>query len=204
MKARLPVWVVAVLLLLAAVVVRVESEGRRHLRLGLAALEEAELHRAQSHFLLCGRSYVPGSGTSTAAIRELLALGTRHLDAGRFAESVSAFDDARGAIHSTRWLLPSRTGLRAEADQGYARSLAAWKGEGGVKESDVRRYRELAEDFQSTHRGWSLLMGLSFLGYVGALGYLAFRWTDPRHRKLPWVGAGVACVALWVLSMIFA
>jgi hypothetical protein len=204
MRARLPVWVVGVLLLLAAVVVRVEWEGRRHLRLGLTALENAELHKAQSHFLLSGRSYLPVSGTSDAAVRELLALGARHLEAGRFAESVSAFDDARGAIHSTRWLLSSRTGLRAEADEGYARSLAAWKGEGKVDESDVQRYRKLAEDFQPTHRGWSFLMGLSFLGYVGALGRLAWKWTDPRHRKLPWLGAGVACFAVWVLSMIFA
>jgi len=204
MKARLPVWAVGGVLLLAAVVIRVEWEGRRHLRLGLTALESTEWHKAQSHFLLAGRSYLPGSGTSHAAIRELLSLGEMHFEEGRFSHSVSAFDDARGAIHATRHLLSSRSDLRAQADDGYARSLAAWKGDGRAEESDVRRYRQMAEDFQPTHRGWSFLMGLSFLGYVGALGRLAWKWTDPHHRKLPWLGVAAACFALWVLSMVFA
>lgn len=202
------VWVriilAVVVLCLAAAVLRVHVSGRSALESGRAALDAGDLQGAQNHFLTAGRWYVPLTGLRDEAVENLLAIGESYYEEGDYRAATAAFDDARGALYSSASLVPPDEALLAEADDGLARSLARWKSESDPRhefQEEYERYLATARSIVLPSPWWSLLMGLSFLGYVGLLGFIAWNWGKKAGRsKRIWAATGVS-FALWLLSL---
>jgi hypothetical protein len=197
--------IVAVLVVVLAAAGRVAWVARSELAAGRAALAAGELPAAQNHLLYAARNYLPLASASREAVEELLALGDRFAAAGEPARAVAAYDDARGALYATAWLVGPDPELLGRGDRGYAVALAQWKAQrtpGTDVAAAEARYLELTQDPPTPNRFWALVMGLSFLGYVCCLAVLAWRWDLPNHRKWPWlVGAGGG-FALWVVALL--
>jgi len=194
----------AILVLLLAVTLRIGVASHQELSAGLSAKEAGRLPAAQEHFLRAARWYLPLLPSCRQAVEELLALGEAFVGQSDYPRAVAAFDDARGALWATAWLAGPDAGLLGRADDGYARSLALWKHErhpDTVVEQDAARYRQVAASVPVQNPWWMLVMGLSFVGYVVALGRLAWKWDD-GIRKLPHLAVAGGCFALWILSML--
>lgn len=197
------IWILALsgAIVLAATGIRVQWEAGSQLSEGKDAMSRGDLALAQNRFLQAARWYLPLSGTSGEALDELLALGETHFEAGRFPEAVAAFDDVRGAIFATRsWFHVDQERLEL-GNEGYARSLAAWKGQGVTDPETLERYRGLAENVSMPNRFWSFVMGFSFLTYVLALARVASRWHRTDVRRWPLLSAAGLGLVAWVLSL---
>ena len=206
MNKRVVIVAVAAVAVLAATLgIRVCVEGRGELAAGREALQAGKPARAQTHFLHAARWYLPFVSTSQSALEELLALGESYEADQDHQRAVSAFDDARGAIYSVRWLTTPHVDLLAKANQGYARTLAAWK-KTYKADSDIdaetARYLSLANEAEQINPWWMLFMGLAFVGYVFALAYMGWRWENlSLGRRIAWGGCAVVCLVLWLISM---
>jgi hypothetical protein len=206
LKRLIPyVGLLAVGFVILAAVGRVWWDGNRAMKAGEAALAEGEVVAAQNHFLTAGRSFVPLIGYHGDGIQALLALGDDYLAKGRWPEAVAAYDDARGALYATVWIGYPDDVLLTAADTGYAKALAAWKLQRDSS-TDIAaaeaRYLEIASSVETPSGFWALVMGLSFICYVGCLAMLAWRWDHAAARRWPWlVGAGGG-FALWILALL--
>ncbi|MBM4371394.1 MAG: hypothetical protein FJ098_07045, partial [Deltaproteobacteria bacterium] len=130
-------------------------------------------------------------------------LARSRAEARDWPAAVSAFDDVRGLFYGTSSLTRARGELLDEANRDAAAALASWKLEEGTREPREAleaRYLErlTAQDIPAP--GWSVVMGLALLGWLGSLGVLAWRWESPRARW-PWLAAAAACFGLWLLSL---
>lgn len=196
---------VCLLLLVVVVAIRVQIMALSELEAGRLARTEGNLARAQTHFLYAARWYLPLVPTSRQAVEELLEVGDSFVALQDYPAAVSAYDDARGALYATAWLVAPGGELLARANQGYAESLANWKAlrqPGTDIDEETERFRALAEAVEVVSPWWSLVMGLAFLAYVGALALLAWRWDRKEAKKWPYaVAAGVSFV-IWVVAMV--
>jgi hypothetical protein len=198
---------IGVLLVFVAAAVRVAVDGVGDLGVAREALAEGNRVKAQKHLLFAARAYLPLAGWNREAAGELTRLGEAYLSEARFPEAVAAFDDARGALHATAWLFGPDPELLGPADRGYARALASWKKQLSPSvdlEAETARYVAMASAGPVVSPWWSLVMGLSFLGYVAALAVLAWRWDAPGFRRAAWGAAAGASFGLWIVAMVMA
>jgi hypothetical protein len=197
------VWV-ALAIVLLTVTLRIIIEGRRELAAGQSQLESGNVIRAQQHFLTAARWYLPLLGTTDAGVRALLELGDDFFSQGKYQAAVSAYDDARGALYAVTWLAGPDQDLLARADAGYASALAHWhkqlKPETVIEEAESR-YLAAASSPRLPNPWWSLLMGLSFLSYIGCLGRVAWKWDDSDFARRPWLAGAAVAFILWIVAM---
>jgi hypothetical protein len=205
MKYTVHIIAACVLLVVVVVAVRVQVMALGELEAGRLARTEGNLARAQTHFLYAARWYLPLVPTSRQAVGELLEVGDSYLALQDYAAAVSAYDDARGALYATAWLVVPGGELLSRANRGYAGALANWKAlrqPGTDIAEETARFLALAEGVEVANPWWSLVMGLSFLAYLGALGLLAWRWDRKETRRWPYgVAAGIS-FAVWVVAMV--
>jgi hypothetical protein len=195
---------VSLLLVVGAVVGRVWAEGRSELEMAISEQAKGNRVGAQKHFLYAARWYLPLTSTTSDAVEALLTLGEQWEKEEAWQQAVGCFDDARGALYATAWLPGPDDQLMGRADAGYARALAAWKKSENPDvdiAAETERYMAIASSVEAVSPWWSLLMGLSFLGYVIALFVIAWRWERPTFRRWVWCGGGAVSFALWILSM---
>jgi len=195
---------VLVVVVVAVIVGRVAWDGTSELAAGRDALAQGNRIAAQKHFLYAARWYLPFTSWWREGVQELNALGGQYASEKAYPEAVAAFDDARGALYSTAWLFAPDVELLGPANAGYASALAGWKKQLDPAvdvERETARYLALAEAPKTVSYGWSLAMGLSFIGYVGLLGLAAWKWDAPGFRKLPVALGAAGCFSIWILSM---
>lgn len=206
MRRLIPyIGVLAVVFVVLAAVGRVWWDGRSAMAAGEAALAEGQKVAAQNHFLTAGRSFVPLIGSHGDGVRGLLSLGDKYVAEELWPEAVAAYDDARGALYSTAWIGSPDETLMTAADAGYAKALAAWK-KARNDATDVAaaeaRYLALASSVETPSGFWALVMGLSFLCYVGCLGLLAWRWDQASLRRWPLLAGAAAGFSLWSIALL--
>jgi hypothetical protein len=201
---------IAVGLVALTLVVRVAVEGRLELGKAYDAVEAGDVELAQRHFLLSARWYLPLLDVQAEAVGQLLRIGNEAMESGDFRRAVLAYDDARGALHGSAWLMIPHSDLLALADAGLAQGLAKWNEElrNAGKSGVVLGVEEARAAIERGARGgsawWLMLMGLGFLAYVTGLGVLAWRWDDEQFRRMPWAVVGGAGFVVWVVGMILA
>jgi len=200
-----PLVLLSVVVLICAAAMRVHVSGRRELHAGRTARDMGDLVKAQAHFLFAARWYLPFVATSPTAITELMAVGEAYLEQKDYPRAVSAYDDARGALFATAWLMEPDDKLLNEANEGYAYALSLWKKQRQPavdRAAHATRYAQLARDVPLRNPWWLLAMGLSFLAYVGCLGVVAWRWDRLGTGKWMWLGGAGVSFGLWVVSLI--
>jgi len=201
-------WVIGavfVLVVVGAVVLRVCFEGRAELDAAVASRDAGDLAAARTHFLCAARWYLPLSSTSRDGVVGLLDLGDHFLANGDPKEAVFSFDDARGALHSTAWLLPPDMQLLDRADQGYADALAAWKKQlspSADQDAARQRYLDLARSVDNPNRWWMFVMGASFIAWIASLAVAAWRWDQGRSARIRPLVAAAASLIVWIVSLV--
>ena len=200
----------AALLVVVGVVLKVHIEGTRALAAADAAWDEGTMDRAQLLYLRAGRWYLPGNGVRDRAAARLLELARTRAETHDWSGAVAAYDDVRALYYGSSSLARAGGETLETANQEMAAALAAWKQVDGAEES--LETPETLEALEATYLaqlsvhdipspGWSLVMGIALLGWLGTLGVFAWRY-DGLRRRWPWPLVALGFFVLWAISLV--
>lgn len=166
------------LVLMAAIAVRVTSEAASELALGQAAEDRGDTSVAMAHYRRAGGLCVPLSPYHSRALSNLLRLAERAENAEELQLALVAYRAARSAILSTRSVYTPEAERLALANRHIATLMARLPPPPmHAEESEqARRSRYLARLSQmpGPHRGFALLAWAGFATWVSG-AYLLFR-----------------------------
>lgn len=187
-----------------------------------AAFDRGEAYAAEGRSELAALAYreaitwyYPGNPHATTAIERLWALADAAEATGDLVGARILVGDLRGALYAIRHVVqPHETEVR-QCDERLARLLAATdervlRGELSP-ETVYPAYREDTARDHAPAVGWSLALGLGFLGWIGTTIVGIRRLVPPddaaslRWRPAaPWAAASLACLTLWMLGAALA
>lgn len=191
----------AALLVVVGMVLKVHIEGTRAIAAADAAWDEGTMDRAQLLYLRAGRWYLPGNGVRDRAATRLLELARTRAAARDWPGAVAAYDDVRALYYGSSSLARAGGETLETANQEMAAALAAWKrADGSDPESLEATYLAQLSVHDIPSPGWSLVMGIALLGWLGTLGIFAWRY-DGLKRRWPWPLVAMGFFVLWALAL---
>ena len=197
----------AVVAVASAIAVRVAVSGRSDLQTAIAC-QQADLPSTPVDFASrAARWYLPAGGVSRPA-RELLRDLAREADAAGHPElALRAWQELRGAVRSTRWIVTPDADLLDEADHAIAKGMAAIDrlpdGRPGLDEAG---HLEFLQRDAMPHPGPATAAVLLFIAWVSVTAAGAWRSMTPEGRlkgraALSWGLASAALLAGWLVAL---
>lgn len=189
-------WVVV--LVSAAVTLRVVAAGEEEIAASTAALEAGDAQGAAFHARNAALWYAPGAPHVRVAYGRLLALA-REAERQRKAEiALMSYRAILTANTSTRWLLEPAAAEAEEARRSIAR-IDSKSGErppgiatDPAAEVETAQLKALAVTY-APRPAWILVLALSFLVLLGGLALVVARAFDETGR-IDWARARLPCV----------
>ena len=186
--------VVGVLLvLLAAMIVRVTNEAASELALGRAAEDRGDTSVAMAHYRRAGGLYVPLSPYHGRALSNLLQLAESAELAEDTHQALAAYRAVRSAILSSRSLYTPEAERLTLANHHIAKLMARLPPPPmHAEESEqTRRSRYLARLSQvpGPHRGFALLAWVGFATWVSGAYFLFRRGLSDEGKFIPKLAA---------------
>jgi hypothetical protein len=209
-------WVAALGLVLTAVWARAWVSARDELAQARALEASGQVAQAVEHYQWAARWYTPAASAPREALDALAALGGTAEASGDRAGALRAYRRLRGAVLATRHLWVPYDAHLAPTNLALSRLNAAQQMESGGPTIAGRSMAELEADHLALLEldpmpspGWSLLVVLSFLGWIGGGFVTIARGLDAEARLvrpafLRYGGLTALCFALWVLSLAYA
>lgn len=190
--------------------------ARGELEAARAAEAAGDVDRALAYHQYAMRWYTPLAAAPREAADALTAIADRAEAAGDRATALAALRRLRGAILATRSLyspfgdrLPevNRRLARLTAEEQLALGQPTLRGRDlATLEADHRRLLELDP---TPATGWSLVVVLSFVGWVSGAALTIARGLDAEARlvrgpALRWGGFAALCFAAWIAGLALA
>ena len=200
----------AVVTVAAAITVRVAVSGQSDLRTAIACRDAGFPSTAVDFAARAARWYLPVGGASRPA-RELLkdlalaAASTEHPDL-----SLRAWQELRGAIRSTRWLMTPDPDLLDEADQAIAKGMAAIdRMPDGRPGMDETAHLEFLKRDSLPRTAPAAAAVLLFVAWIAITAVGAWRSVTPEGRlkgrvALGWGLASAASLGGWLIALFLA
>jgi len=182
--------------------------------LGEEAYTHGEYKDAMTYYERTIKWYTPLSTVVQRAVERLWQLGTEAEARGDLSLALEAYQTLRSSLYAVQsfyipyqsWIpksearmapLLAKTKVGAEAGAG--------RGEDKLAQDTVRFAMQL-QRHEGPHLGWSLLVELGFLGWVGATVGLIWSVVDEagnfaRRRGLLWGSLVAVFFALWLIGM---
>jgi hypothetical protein len=202
-----------VVVLLAAVCVRVVSSARSELRAGDAYATRGEAEAALVRYRRAARWYAPQSPYHVQALARLGAIGAEAERRDRPELALEAYRAIRAAILSARsWYVPEQARLRA-ADERIASLMAALPAppmDADKSREQLRReHLALLRADPDPSVGWTLVLLLGFGSWVAGAFAFTVRAIDAEDRFIPgqvrrWGAVIAVGFGLFVLGMSLA
>lgn len=194
--------------------VRVALSAADELAQGQALETRRDRAGALRHYQWALRWYSPLASAPVKAADALDRMAREAVERGDRAEALAALRRLRGGILSTRWLLspfgdrlPDVNARLAKltAEQQVAEGHAVTIAGRSQSELEAEHARLLALDPMPAP-GWSLLVVLSFLGWIGGGLLTIFRGLDREVRlqrgpALRYGALTAVCFSLWILGL---
>lgn len=201
-------------MVLATIWLRAYLSGREELRIGLAAERAGDVEKALLHYQFAMRWYTPLADAPQQAAESLWTIALQAEARGDRATALTAHRDLRGAIYATRSLYDpfghrlnavNRRLARLTAEQQLSQASARGRNLETLEADHLR----LLELDPTPAPGWSLVVVLGFLGWVGGAFALIARGFGPDIRVRPkpfmrWASVTAICFAAWVVGLIYA
>ena len=206
-------FVAAVAVVLLAVWLRAWTSGKDELERAVEAHSAGELEAAVNHYQYAMRWYSPGAAAPRAAADGLDEIARKAASEGKRGLALRALRRLRGGILATRHLF-SPFGDRLEAvNARIAKLMAAEQMALGQSTIRGRSVEELEADHLALLQrdptpaaGWSLLVFLSFLGWLTAV-FMTLSRGLTREAKLVrpafyrWGTTAVISFGLWLFAL---
>jgi tetratricopeptide (TPR) repeat protein len=211
-------WITLALLAVIAVIwVRVATSARHEFEHGQAAEAAGAMPDALRHYQYALRWYSPFATAPQAAADALWRIAEAADTQGDRATALAALRRLRGGIRATRWLLSPFDAYADPVDDRLAEHTADEQlAQGNAETIRGRSRAQLVADHRALlaldpmpATGWSLLVVLSFLGWVGSALLAISQGLTKEVRIIPapllrWSASALLCFALWVLGLINA
>ena len=213
---RHPAWCNAlrVLGLLVAFVVMLYAKTAYNARQDFALGEEAYTHGkykvAITHYERAIKWYTPFSKAVRLAVERLWQLGTEAEARGEVSVALEAYQTLRSSLYTVQsFYIPYQRWI-PQSEERIAPLLARSKAGDGQGEDklvqDTARFAMQLQRHVGPHLGWSILVEIGFLGWVGATVGLLWYVVDEhghfvRRQAVLWGSLLAICFALWLISM---
>jgi hypothetical protein len=205
------VHLIGVLLFLVAVlVVKVTSSAKQEFAIGEEAYTRGAYEVAITHYERAIKWYTPFSKTVRHAVEHLWQLGTEAEMRGDWHLALTAYQSLRASLYAVQSLYIPYYNWIPKTEERIAPLLAKIKaGEEPNTEKlgqDTARFAMQLQQHVGPYLGWSILVEVGFLGWVGTTVGLIWYVTDEagnfaRRRGLLWGSLIVVFFALWLLGM---
>jgi hypothetical protein len=203
----------AVAIVFAAVWARVWTSARGELEAALVARSAGDISTALTHYQYAMRWYTPGASAPVDAANALDEIATEAAAAGDHALALRALRRLRGGVLATRSLY-SPFGDRLDAvNTRLAKHTAEAQLALGQATIRGRTLAELERDHLTLLQrdptptpGWSLLVFVSFLGWLGSVFMTVGRGLDREARLVRptffrWGLSALGCFGLWLFAL---
>jgi hypothetical protein len=210
---RQVVRILGVLLFLAAVlVVKVTYNARQELARGEDAYTSGAYHDAITYYARAIKWYTPGSTTVQRAVERLWQLGTEAESREDWPLALEAYQSLRSSLYAVQSLYVPYQSWIPKSEERIAPLLAKTK---AGAEQDATKLAQYTTRFTTQlqrhvgpHLGWSVLVEIGFLGWVGATVGLIWYVVDEqghfaRRQGLLWGSVLALFFALWLIAMRF-
>jgi hypothetical protein len=211
-----PVWCSAlriVVLLVAFVVIlyaKVAYNASQDFALGENAYTHGEYKRAITHYERTIKWYTPLSTAVQRAVERLWQLGTEAEARGEISLALEAYQTLRSSLYAVQsFYIPYQSWI-PKSEARIAPLLAKTKaGEEHNEDQlaqDTARFAMQLQRHVGPHLGWSILLEIGFLGWVGATVCLIWYVVDEtgnfaQRQGLLWGSLIAVFFALWLIGM---
>jgi tetratricopeptide (TPR) repeat protein len=203
--------ILGVLLLLAAVmVVKVTYNARQEFTIGEEAYTRGAYDVAITHYERAIKWYTPFSNTIRHAVERLRQLGTEAEARGDRHLALAAYQSLRASLYAVQsFYIPYQSWI-PKTEERIAPLLAKIKAGEEPNEDKLRqdtaRFAMQLQRHVGPHLGWSVLVEIGFLGWVGATVGLIWYVVDKagnfaRRQGLLWGSLIAVFFALWLIGM---
>jgi hypothetical protein len=205
------VLILSVVLFLAAVlVVKVTYNARQEFAAGEEAYTRGAYNVAITHYERAIKWYTPFSKTVRHAVERLWQLGTEAETRGDWHLALEAYQSLRASLYAVqsfyipyqRWIPKSEERIAPL----LARTKAGEEADTDKLAQDTARFTMQLQRHVGPHLGWSILLEIGFLGWVGATVGLIWHVVDEegnlvRRQGLLWGSLIAVFFALWLIGM---
>jgi hypothetical protein len=211
-----PVWCSAlriVVLLVAFVVIlyaKVAYNASQDFALGENAYTHGEYKRAITHYERTIKWYTPLSTAVQRAVERLWQLGTEAEARGEISLALEAYQTLRSSLYAVQsfyipyqsWILKSEARIAPL----LAKTKAGEEHNEDQLAQDTARFAMQLQRHVGPHLGWSILLEIGFLGWVGATVCLIWYVVDEtgnfaQRQGLLWGSLIAVFFALWLIGM---
>jgi hypothetical protein len=200
----------ALILFVALLYAKTAYHARQELALAEQAYAQADYKAAMTHYERTIKWYTPFSPAVRRAVARLWQLGTEAETRGEMSLALDAYQTLRGSLYAVQsFYIPYRDWI-ARSEERIAPLLATIKAGAAAPAdtlaSDTARFAMQLRRHVGPHLGWSILVEVGFLGWVGATLGLIWYVVDTQGRLAPrqglWWGSLLAlCFALWLIGL---
>jgi hypothetical protein len=176
--------------------------------------EEAYAHRAYdvavTHYERAIKWYTPFSNTVHLAVERLWQLGTEAETRGDWRLALEAYQSLRASLYAVQsFYIPYQSWI-PKSEERIAPLLAKMKAGTEPQEDKLAqhtaRFAMQLQRHVGPHLGWSILVEIGFLGWVGATVGLIWYVVDEagnfaRRQGLLWGSLIAVFFALWLIGM---
>jgi hypothetical protein len=204
---RLLVLLVAFVVILYA---KVAYNASQDFALGENAYTHGEYKRAITHYERTIKWYTPLSTAVQRAVERLWQLGTEAEARGEISLALEAYQTLRSSLYAVQsFYIPYQSWI-PKSEARIAPLLAKTKaGEEHNEDQlaqDTARFAMQLQRHVGPHLGWSILLEIGFLGWVGATVGLIWYVVDEagnfaRRQGLLWGSLIAIFFALWLIGM---
>jgi len=198
------------IIFIALLYAKTAYNSRQDFALGEDAYTHGEYKRAMTHYERTIKWYTPLSTVVQRAVERLWQLGTEAEARGEISLALEAYQTLRSSLYAVQsFYIPYQSWI-PKSEERIAPLLAKTKaGEEPNADKlvqDTARFAMQLQRHVGPHLGWSILLEIGFLGWVGATVGLIWYTVDEagnfsRRQGLLWGGLMAVFFALWLIGM---
>jgi hypothetical protein len=191
---------------------KVAYNARQDFALGEDAYTHGEYKRAITHYERTIKWYTPLSTVVPRAVERLWQLGTEAEVRGDVSLALEAYQALRSSLYAVQSVYIPYQSWIPKSEERIAPLLAKTKvgaePNADKLQQDTARFAMQLQRHVGPHLGWSILVEIGFLGWVGATVGLIWYVVDEagnfaRRQGLLWGSLLAVCFALWLIGMRF-
>jgi hypothetical protein len=203
---------IVVLLAAFAVILyaKVAYNASQHFALGEEAYIHGRYKQAIDHYVLTIKWYSPLSTVVQRAVERLWQLGTEAEARSEFSLALEAYQALRSSLYAVQgFYIPYQSWIPKSEERIaplLAKTKAGEESNADKLQQDTARFAMQLQRHVGPHLGWSILLEIGFLGWVGATIGLIWYVVDEagnfaRRQGLLWGGLIAVFFTLWLIGM---